>query len=95
MKKCKEYELLHNYCQKNKNIRYVLFKMLSENDQMVQFLIGDLLNKEYENQRNQVITNNIKNEYLGDAIIYRTSHTNTIKFVKLILEDEIVKTILQ
>ena len=92
LKKCKEYELLHNYCQKNKNIRYVLFKMLSENDQMVQFLIGDLLNKEYENQRNQVITNNIKNEYLGDAIIYRTSHTNTIKFVKLILEDEIVKT---
>lgn len=92
LKKGKEYESLYEYCQKNKNVRYLLFKMLSDNDQMVQFLIGDLLYKEYEDLRNQVISENIKNEYKGEAIIYRTSHINTIKFVKLILESEIVKT---
>ena len=85
MKDCEEYRSLYNYCEKNKETQYLLFKMLGEEEEMVLYLIKDLLYQQYPQLLESLKEDNMNNMKIGDIIVYRKPITNVMKFVKMLL----------
>lgn len=88
MKECEEYQALYDYCNNNMEIRYILFKLLGEDEEMVSYLVEDLLYKQNQHVLEKLKEENQKNTMIGNAIIYRKPITCVMKFVKLLLNSD-------
>lgn len=88
MKNCEEYRSLYNYCDQHRDTRFILFKLLDEDEEMVTYLIRDLLYDKNQKVLEKLKEENLRVTKMGDAIIYRKPITNVIKFVKFLFSTE-------
>lgn len=85
MKDCEEYRSLYKYCEKNKELQYFLFKMLGEDEEMVLYLIQDLLYQQHPQLLEKLKEDNLNNMKIGDVTVYRKPIASVKKFVKMLL----------
>jgi hypothetical protein len=83
--KVDEYKDLYDFCKLHQETKYLVFKLLEDNDQIAQVLTYDLCYESNEALYNKVLSEEKEKTKMNDAIIYRSSYTTTMKFVKLLL----------
>ena len=88
LKNYEEYLDLYYYCLNHKDVIYIAYKILGEGDQVVQFLIKDVTFKDHLQLMKDIQNENKKNKKKAGGYIFRSTYTNSMKYVKKIIATE-------